>query len=129
MWGILIIGKPRGLDDMYRGLASLIIAWSGGIRCNMVVNGEIPIISDKHFDHVGLEVEIPLDLRKLIRGSTPCIIVEDSRSKKRLLRRENELYHIDIPKAFVYITPRMERNFMLSLTKINNSMYRMEVNV
>ena len=121
---------PKDLDELYRGIVSLAIAWSERIKCNMMVNGEISVngVNGK-FDHIGFEVEVPLDLKMLMKNVKPRIIIEDSRSKRRLLQRKNELQGVNMPKVFLHVALQMEKNFVLSLSKINSYMYRMEVNV
>ena len=129
---LIISNEDPSLDELLRDVASLVIAWLEGIKINVLINGEVPI-NENRMDHVGYRINMPIDIKRIIDSNRPSIIIEDSASKKRLIQRRNELEHVELPKAFLYVNRHqvMEKNFILSLKKIDDAqlMYEMVANV
>lgn len=130
MWGIVVIGKPRNLEDFCRGIAALIIAKINFKDANVVINGEIPLKSypgNKRFDHVILKANIPLDIKGLLDYGERIMIVEDSTLEKRLIDRRNELSYVDasIKLEFLHVKPKTNSKLILSLQR--NKFYTLEV--
>lgn len=133
MWGIIVIGKPRDMEDFYRGIAALTIARVNHIDANVIINGEIMLKNypgNKYFDHVALKVNLPLDIKGLLNCSKPIMIIEDSATERRLISRRNELSNIkaDIELAFMYVKPVSSKELILSLQRSQeNDFYVLEV--
>lgn len=135
MWALVIVGKPRNMEDFYRGIAALTIARVNHVDANVIINGEIMLKNypkNKYFDHVVLKVNVPLDIRGLLDYGKPIMIVEDSTSKRRLISRRNELSSIkaDIEFEFMYVKPVSSNKLILSLQRNQeNGFYVLEVGV
>lgn len=133
MWAIVLVRNgDLSLDELFRGLASLVIAWQEGYEVNILVNGEVPI-NENRMDHVGYGTKVPIDIKSIIDSSTPSIIIEDSASKQRLKQRINEIGHVELPKAFLYVnrSHQVDKNLILSLKKVDNvrPMYEMVTSI
>lgn len=126
-WGLIVLGDPDDLVELYKGMAALAIARTFS-SANFVINGETPLWG-KRFDHIAFEINIPIDIKKLLIDSRPVMIVEDSRSKERLMKRKNELSNSNINIEFLYVEPVINKELMLSLWKNGTGFYRLEVGV
>lgn len=131
VWALMMLGNPKDLEDMYRGVTSLVIAWNLGFKCNLLLNGEIPIddFANKHFDHVGYIIQAPLDSKLFTKNASPLVIIEDSTSSRRLSARMAELQSINIPKAFMHVVPKIQEYETILSLKKKDTMYEMEVNI
>jgi len=131
MRAIILLGDIKNETEIARSMMALLIAWKRGLRSHVIVSGEISLNSytGTRFDHVIIDAKIPLDLKAIVENSKPLMVIEDSKSKERLMRRREDLRWLDLQKAFVHLVPVADENLIVKLKKLSEDedLYVMEV--
>jgi hypothetical protein len=96
-------------EEVYRALSALMVAWHRGIEGNLIVGKEVNLEGLTYrFDYVLYSIDVPINIKGIIKGKRPVAIIEDSRDLKRLRSRHRELGKVlaklGVDGLYVYVT-------------------------
>jgi len=137
MYGLILVGDSGlNVEDIYRLLTALAIAYRNGIHANVTIGKDVSLnIGSFKFDYVLYRLEkIPIDIKILIKNEQPLAIVEDSTVLKRLESRQREIENLliqhGISTYYMHVTTsrnKEKENVIIKLIEKNPQWYVLEI--
>jgi hypothetical protein len=112
MFALMVIGaKNLSFEDIARAATALEVVWHRGIKANIIVGREIqPEMLGSinyRFDYALYDIDMPIDIKNIVRSQHPVALVEDSRDLTKLRQREkrlkNDLAKLKIEVFYVHV--------------------------
>jgi hypothetical protein len=113
MFALMVIGaKSLSFEDVARAVAALEVVWYRGVKANIVVGREIQpeMIGgiNYRFDYALYDINIPIDIKNVVKSQHPVALVEDSRDLAKLRQREKrlnkDLEKLNIDVIYIHVT-------------------------